>query len=412
MGISIGMVGLGAFGKSFVPFFKAHPLVSRIGLCDREPDRVAQFAKDPFYADKFREGDAYGSLDEILKADFDALVVITQPWLHAEQCVRAMEHGKHVYSAVPIVSLPCADEILDWCDKLVNTSRKTGLKYMLGETTIFHPETMYCRRKQREGAFGDFVFAEGQYYHDVDSPGCNLRKVMEYRLASAAGKEWIGIKKGYDQRGIKGGPMHYPTHSTSGPLNVMRTYALKASCIGMAGPRGDDYFNNEFGNETGFFKLANGATMRINEYRHIGFHGEETFNVYGTLGSFRHDHWVDKKTGKLLTVDEMRDPLPKDVYSAFLDAVKAKERAAAGPGYKDKDFDPAQNDKKVFGGHRGSHAFLVHEFVSAVAENRQPISNAWEAARYMACGAVAHKSALRDGEWLAVPDWGVAPDAK
>ncbi|MCW8130584.1 MAG: Gfo/Idh/MocA family oxidoreductase [Planctomycetota bacterium] len=411
MGISIGMVGLGAFGKTFVSYYKAHPLVSRIGLCDREPERIAQFVNDPFYADKFKEGDAYGSLDEILKADFDALVVITQPWLHAEQCVRALEHGKHVYSAVPIVSLPCADEILDWCDKLVNTSRRTGKKYMLGETSIFHPETMYCRRQARAGAFGSYVFAEGQYYHDVDSPGCNLRDVQRHRLASTAGREWVELKKSYDARGIRGGPMHYPTHSTGGPLNVMQTYALKASCIGQAAPPDDAFFSGEFGNETGFFKLANGATMRINEYRRIGFYGEETFNLYGTEGSFRHDHWVDKRTGKHLTLDEMRDPLPREVYDAFLEAVRARQRAAAGPGYQDKDFSPEENDRQVFGGHRGSHAFLVHEFVSAVAADRQPITNAWEAARYMACGAVAHKSALRDGEWLPVPDWGAAPGA-
>jgi len=410
MGISIGMVGLGAFGSTFVRYYKAHPLVSRIGLCDREPERVARFARDPFYQDKFREGDAYTSLDEILKADFDALVIITQPWLHAEQCVKALERGKHVYSAVPIVTLPCADETLDWCDRIVNTSRRTGKKYMLGETTVFHPETMFCRRKAQEGAFGEFVFAEGQYYHDVDSPGCNLREVMKHRLNSAAGREWIELKKTYDARGIKGGPMHYPTHSTSGPINVMRTHAVKAACVGFAAPQGDTWFAGEHGNETGFFVLANGATLRINEYRHIGLPGEETFNVYGTKASYRHDHWLDKEKSRALTLAEMRDPLPQDVYDAFLDAMNRKDPAAPRVGYQDKDFDPAENDKRVFGGHHGSHAFLVHEFVSAVAEDRQPLTNAWEAARYMAPGAVAHKSAMRGGEWLTVPDWGNAPE--
>jgi hypothetical protein len=51
----------------------------------------------------------------------------------------------------------------------------------------------------------------------------------------------------------------------------------------------------------------------------------------------------------------------------------------------------------------------VHEFVEAAAENRQPAINAWEAARYMAMGVMAHKSALKDGETLSVPDWGDAP---
>ena len=37
--------------------------------------------------------------------------------------------------------------------------------------------------------------------------------------------------------------------------------------------------------------------------------------------------------------------------------------------------------------------------------------NAWEAARYMAMGVMAHKSALRDGERLDVPDFGDPPKA-
>lgn len=409
MGISIGMVGLGAFGQHFAPFFKAHPLVSRIGFCDREPERVAAFAGNPFYEDKFNVRDVYKSLDEMLKADFDALVIITQPWLHAPQCIQAMEHGKHVYSAVPIISLPDADEILDWCDKLVATCKRTGKKYMLGETTVYRPEAMYCRRRAAAGDFGDFIFSEGQYYHDVDLPGCNLRDVTRHRTASAAGKEWLAMEKGYHARGIKGGPMHYPTHSTGGPIHAMKTHATKVSCVNFASPPGDDWFKGEPGNETGFFKLANGATMRINEYRHCAMPGEESFNIYGTKGSFRDNKWYDKVKGTPVTVQEMRDTFPKDVYDAFLDAVRRKDPKSAAVGYKDKDFTPEENDKKVYGGHGGSHSYMVHEFVSAVAENRQPVTNAWEAARFMAPGAVAHKSGLRDGEWLSVPDWGDAP---
>ena len=51
----------------------------------------------------------------------------------------------------------------------------------------------------------------------------------------------------------------------------------------------------------------------------------------------------------------------------------------------------------------------MHEFVEAVANERQPATNAWEAVRYMAPGVMAHKSALKDGEVLDVPDWGDAP---
>ncbi len=60
-------------------------------------------------------------------------------------------------------------------------------------------------------------------------------------------------------------------------------------------------------------------------------------------------------------------------------------------------------------GHGGSHPYLVHEFVSAVAENRQPAIHVWEAVRYMAMGVAAHQSALKAGETVAVPDWGDGP---
>jgi predicted dehydrogenase len=126
MGISIGLVGLGSFGSEFAPLFKAHPLVDRIALCDREPERIAKFARLPSFQGKFNASDAYASLDDICRARLDAIVIISQPWLHAPQAIQVMESGKHVYSAVPIAWMPDAEEVLDWCDKLVATCRRTG----------------------------------------------------------------------------------------------------------------------------------------------------------------------------------------------------------------------------------------------------------------------------------------------
>jgi len=110
--------------------------------------------------------------------------------------------------------------------------------------------------------------------------------------------------------------------------------------------------------------------------------------VYGTDGAFENDTWTDNQTRHALTVDEMRDPLPEAVASAF----------EAGMG-----------QANYLGGHGGSHAYLVHEFIDAIASDRVPAINAWEAVRYMAAGATAHRSALRDGEVLPVPDWGDPP---
>ena len=65
MGISLGLVGLGSFGSSFARLFKNHPLVDRVGLCDREPERVARFAEDPSFSDKFTTSDVYESFKTV-----------------------------------------------------------------------------------------------------------------------------------------------------------------------------------------------------------------------------------------------------------------------------------------------------------------------------------------------------------
>ncbi len=210
--------------------------------------------------------------------------------------------------------------------------------------------------------------------------------------------------------------MHYPTHSTSGPVSVMNAHAVKVTAYGHRHQNGDPYFKPAaFSNETALFEMSNGVPVRICEFREcagaIGKDGE-TFRIVGTKGTFTEDRWIcnfregppapddveplmKRYEDIELNQEEMRDPLPKEVQAAF--------REACGHQRDDKgDFTPT--------GHGGSHPYLVHEFVDAVANDRQPVINAWEAARYMVMGVMAHKSALKDGERLDVPDWGDAPE--
>jgi len=422
MGISLGLVGLGAFGTQFAKLFTAHPSVDRIALCDCEAEKVDKFLHDPFMADKVSEKDCYVTLDEICRADLDALVIITQQWLHAPQCIQAMEAGKHVYSAVPLICVPDDEEILEWCGKLIETVKRTGKQYMLGETTIYRPQTMFCRRKAAEGAFGEYVYAEGEYIHDVDggiNGWSNLREVRKHRRTGVVGSQYAALMGKYHKRGVKGNPMAYPTHSVSGPIHVMQTRAVKVSAYGTPNTNNDPFFaNDDFSNVTAFFKLANGASLRIAEHREIGatsFDRDESeiFRIFGKTGSFSRDVWqTNQRTVagtakpimedlpnpatpqwpwagfKRMTPAEMRDPLPPEVQQAF--------KPVCNPNANPRDdFQPT--------GHGGSHPYLVHEFVSSVLENREPAIPIAEAAHYMAMGVAAHRSAQRDGEIVNVP---------
>ena len=60
--------------------------------------------------------------------------------------------------------------------------------------------------------------------------------------------------------------------------------------------------------------------------------------------------------------------------------------------------------------HYNSHPFLVDDFVRAVTTGKLPPNNAWDSARYMIPGLIAHESALRNGEVMDIPDLGGAPE--
>ena len=380
MSISVGIVGVGSFGAGFIRLFKDHPKVSRLALCDLNEQRLADAAR------KHGVSETYPSLDEICKSDIQALAIITQPWLHAPQAIQAMEAGKHVYSAVPVISLPDSDQMLEWCDKVIDACKRTGMQYMMGETSYYRPQAMYCRRRADAGDFGYFVQADGDYLHDVDSPRSNLRQVAKSRW----GDDWDISKSG-------DAPMHYPTHSFGGFLSVMKCHATEVTAMGYQMPgddwhRADTVFGNLFGNETAMLRLSNGAVARVREYRRIGHVGREAFQLFGTEGSFTDGaggcYWVTREKAVPVTVEQMRDPLPAEVLAAYGGDTR---------------------DDSVYGGHGGSHAYLVNEFVDAADAGRLPAINAWEAVRYLAPGIMAHKSASNDGEMLKVPDWGDPP---
>lgn len=374
--ISIGIAGLGQFGVHFVDLFKKHPNVSRVALCDIDANKLNRAAA------QFHIAETYNDLDALCKSDIDAVAIITQPWLHAPQAIQVMNAGKHAYSAVPIISPKSGsgDEILEWCDKLIDCCARNGHHYMMGETTYFRPETVMLRK--RAGELGRFVYLESEYLHDTWLPACNL---IEVQMARTGLSEADVLAAGGDI------PFHYPTHSTSAPISIMGAHCVEVSAFGYAHPddaffRPDSVTGNVFSHEVGLFRMSNGAIAQITESRRNGHTGHEgVVRVIGTAASFERDTsneytgtWFTKMSSLEVDPRDYRDPLP-----------------------------PALADD--LGGHGGSHAYLVDEFVMACCENRAPKVNAWEAARYVAAGVMAHKSAVKGGELLKVPDWGNAP---
>ena len=395
--LNVAIIGLG-FGAEFIPIYKRHPGANMYAICQRRQSKLDQVG-DAFGIDK-----RYTSYEELLKdPNVDAVHINTPIQSHASQSIAALKAGKHVACTVPMATT------VEECRQIVELVKQTGLTYMMGETSYYNPATVYARGRVAEGAFGRIFYAEGDYVHDMD-----LGFYAAYQYSG--GDQW--------QRTASYPPMLYPTHSVGGVLGAIGGHAVSVSCIGVPDDRGDgvfdrevSMFDNDFSNATALFELAGGGSMRINEFRRVGYPAhirESRFRYFGTEGSFEQTAiaalWQDRDgiTDVTEEVDtkpsmDLDDPSLADVDPALRDAFVSGLAPVHDAGRLPAEFQGLPN------GHEGSHHFLVDDFVTAVATRTLPPVNAWEAARYTLPGIIAHESALRGGERLAVPDFGDAP---
>ncbi len=146
--IKVCIVGAGQFSQCFVPLYKAHPLVGEVSLCEIDQDRLRA------EGDRLRVARRFTSFDEVLESDVDAVAIFTPRWAHAPMALQALAAGKHVYSAVP------AATTIEELHALIEAVRRTGLTYMLGETSQYYGARLYCRERWDAGTFGRFAALE------------------------------------------------------------------------------------------------------------------------------------------------------------------------------------------------------------------------------------------------------------
>lgn len=397
MTFSLGIVGAGQFAGQFAKLWRLHPGVGDIVATDLIADRAARLAAD------YDLAGTVPSFEALLDSDVDAIAVFTQRWTHGPLAVQALRAGKHVYAAVPMAVTE--EEIA----AIITAVQETGLTYMMGETSHYNPATVHARDQVAKGAFGRLFYAEGDYVHDMD-----LGFYDAYRYSG--GERWKATAS-YP-------PLLYPTHAIGGVLGAWQTHAVSVSAIGVTDDRDDGVFDkkvsmfgNDFSNATALFEVAGGGCFRTNEFRRVGYPShirESRFRFFGTEASLEQlatiSLWQDRN-GVTDITDHLRprptlppdDPSLRHVAPALRDAFTSGSAPVHDRSRLPEEFAHVSN------GHEGSHHFLADDFVRAVATGAPPPANAWVAARYTLPGIIAHQSALKGGERLAIPDFGDAP---
>jgi predicted dehydrogenase len=337
--IRVGIVGYGVCQFGAAFGFQDHPNVTVVAVSDLFPDRCAALAR------ACRCEKTYPSLEELVKDDsIEAVFVATDAPSHARHCIEVLKRGKHVACAVPAVF-----GSIEQAHELYEAVKSSGRKYMMFETSAFHEDCHAMRQVYRAGGFGKLVYSEGEYLHYSAEPIPSFR-------------EWrVGLP-----------PQWYPTHSTAYYVAVSGGHLTNVTCLGMpslveALQPGNNAYKNPFGTEVALLRTSEGGMARMAVSWDTFVPGGEMGRVYGQRGYM---------VGRSYTGQEAKQP---DL-----------ERPALPPTVEP-------------GGHGGSHGHLMTEFVAAILEGREPLVGIAAALNMTVPGIVAHRSALKDGETLAIP---------
>jgi len=138
--IRYGIVGCGHIAKKHVAAIEAAEGAELVAVCDTNPERLAEFAKDGVKG--------YTDLAEMLKTDVDVVCICTPSGLHAPLTIQVAEAQKHV-----IVEKPMALTLED-ADRMIEACEKNGVKMAVVHPNRFRPAVVELRRQLDNGAFG------------------------------------------------------------------------------------------------------------------------------------------------------------------------------------------------------------------------------------------------------------------
>jgi predicted dehydrogenase len=366
--LRVGIVG-GRFGATFQ--FHEHPECVVQAVSDLRADRRATLQK------VYRCPQAYESLEKLVKDPLvDAVFLATPMPDHVRHALLCLSAGKHVLCAVP------AAMTLEECQRLIDAVCRSGLTYMMAETSHWQQLTISARKFYREGAFGRIYHTESEYHH----PG------LEELYFENGQRTW--------RHGMA--PMQYPTHCTSHLISVTGERLTQVTCHGW----GDDHpivrdnvYGNPFWNETALFRTNRGNSMRVAVWWRGAQQGGERARFYGDKMSFYYQG--PNGAAPCLVRSQPKARTEKD-SGGFERAAQVVEPY---PEVKWWNTELLPLPLRHNSGHEGSHCFITHEFVDAVLRGRRPAVDVYEAVAYTAPGIVAHQSALRDGESLRIPSF-------
>ena len=380
----IGIIGTGGRGTSLLENLLAAD-VKVLALCDivREKAEHAQslvVKAGQSSPELYTNGDhAFEAL--VARDDLD-LVIIATPWnWHVEMAVAAMTHGKHA-----AVEVPAATTIED-CWKLVDTSEQTRRHCMMLENCCYGYNETLILRMVHEGLFGDLLYGEGAYIHDLrDELFSNKGEGLWRRTFHTKGNGNLypthGLGPVANYMGIQRGDRFDYVVSMSTPQRGLDEYR-KAHLTSSDPRQAERYITGDL--NTSLIKTAKGLTITL-KHDTSNPHPYDRINVIaGTKGVFA--------------------DYPPRIY---FDGQPGEQAWASIDGYKEHQHPLWKQEGEIakkLGGHGGMDYIMLYRLMQCMKEGLVPDMDVYDAATWSAPGPLSKLSVAGGSAPAKFPDF-------
>lgn len=151
------IAGAGLRGLYLTPALIENDAFRIVGLIDVMPERM-QLLRDKFHLGNVG---CYTSIDQCVgECDFDAVMVLTPDFAHAEIAVAALNAGKYVYVEKPL------DISIDRMNRIMEADREAGRRTFVGFNVRFAPVVSTMRCLLDQGVVGRVLTIHCDEFYD------------------------------------------------------------------------------------------------------------------------------------------------------------------------------------------------------------------------------------------------------
>ena len=358
--VKIAIFGLGRGASYYKSIMSNDALITAV--CDYSPKAL----------DKAREelGDGvkyYCDFEDLLKDDsYEAVFLANYFHQHADYAVKMLQKNVHVLSECT------SNATMAQGVRLARAAQESKAFFMLAENYPFMLFNLEMKKVYREGSLGRCLFAEGEYNHPIDMYDNEI-----IRSLHPFEKHWRNFLP----------RTYYVTHSLAPLMSITGAKPVRVTAMPVFCP--DDGLER-----VGSHVLDKAAIITIlNDDRSVfrvtgcaAFGNEE--NSYriccekGQMENIRGGH------GKVsLRYSKWQIPEGMERYNEYM------------PQYDDKDEALIKAS-----GHGGGDFLVMSEFLRCVREKRNPEFDVWFATAMASVGILSHRSLLKKGEPVDIPD--------